>query len=651
MRLDRDQIDRSQLDRDIYPILSAGEFAVAINANTTLSATFPNYTAFVVSISAATGLTVTFTALDPSFSVNMAATTGLTATFTPVININSLITAGSIKRSLSDKMYTATFQFDKTTTAGPSSSIYWTKIYFWMPDYTGAWNLVFVGIVPSSNSKYTAHDGTHLVGDDTIQAYGYDFYLTHQYLSDKLLQMPNRAGVETMTPDTFVNGCLGNTIAYNTSTHEWSVVDSTKWVYGSGIYPYNVNLPSGWGTSLPSTDFLFTTKTTKAEAIQKICEYTKQIFYVRWQYVSGAWTPCAYLVDEAKIDYAVGTGGLDLPDPVYLSNGGSPYANDAYAYLTSPITLEQKGEDQYNFFTVRCQSLEGKWIQATQFIAGSDGPYDEIYNPTGTQIRSDYYEENKDIATSSDCFARATNLIDYYRSQILTWKCTLKLRSDLVLLQRLYISGYTTMIPDGTYRIIDIEYNFADGGTTNEVTISFIDDAKFKAYLNLKRIYTNTIFEIQNVVKDALAQIPKTVYGMVSDESSTCVLTFIDASTSGGTLLPPYKITSTSVAVPSVNIGQLATITAISNPPQNIQISCGGVTYTNCTCPDISALTIGDNLHLVSINRNVTVSISNMGSRAGQNILGYTNDGKNVGIGNGVIGNVDSNGKYLFTLV
>ena len=65
-------------------------------------------------------------------------------------------------------------------------------------------------------------------------------------------------------------------------------------------------------------------------------------------------------------------------------------------------------------------------------------------------------------------------------------------------------SGSVAGIPDGTYRIVGIEYKYADGGVTNEVVCTLILDTQFKFYLNLNRIFTDTISEVQAVVQDQI---------------------------------------------------------------------------------------------------------------------------------------------------
>jgi hypothetical protein len=222
-----------------------------------------------------------------------------------------------------------------------------------------------------------------------------------------------------------------------------------------------------------------------------------------------------------------------LPDPVYVTAGqgrASPdyYPNDAGGYMIAPFTLEQKGENQYNWVQVRCQALDGKWYQALEY---DSDVYDSVYNSTGTVQKIPYYEINRDIATSTDCSQRASDVWDYYGKQVCTWSVTFELRSDLALLQKLIVSGFSPALPDGDYRIIDIEYDYDSAGTRNYQKVKIIADADFAAFLNLKRVFMNSINEIQNVIQDLLSQTMITETGVVTSVlSAHTVLVAVDGT-------------------------------------------------------------------------------------------------------------------------
>jgi hypothetical protein len=308
---------------------------------------------------------------------------------------------------------------------------------------------------------------------------------------------------------------------------------ATDWQKVSGIYPYRMKSSTTWWGSLDcaEVEFDFNSTTTKAASIEQICQYMKWVFYVRWKNITpsgGVFTydvPCAYFVNESDIDLG-SDNGLDLPTPVLVTSYSySGDTADAGRHMISPFKLTQAGEEQYNWYVVRCQSLNGTWYEsnsATCPYVTTLNVYDPILNPTGTVQKRLYYEENKNIATQSDADKRVLDLYTYYQARITTWTATFRLRSDFVLLQKLNVAGYNPAITDGTYRIIGIEYDYSNGGMKNEVTVTIIPDNQFRAYLNLKRVFMNSIFEIQNVVQEMMNKIVNHV-GYVVSISGTSV--------------------------------------------------------------------------------------------------------------------------------
>ena len=488
-----------------------------------------------------------------------------------IININNLLISGRISRSLADKMYSAVFQFDKTTTP---ESLYWSKVVYKIPDYTGTtFNTVFVGIVPSGDTNFTnVRSSATALGNQQFKAYDYAWYLSNQTVEpenqvflvytdqidpiNQIYRLYYRNGVSPIvspgdrivgassgdsatiisvngtylsgyllvsamggSPDYFQDGeqlkIVGVLRAYadGHATQEYPTPSrmypgayifkllggdtlASKWAEVSGIYPkYFKSSAPVWGVTIPEIEFAFTPTTTKIEAIEKICNYMKWIFYVKWDTVgSTPDTPCAYFLPQEDLDLVE---GQPLPAPVYVTITGGT-GTDAGNYLKSPFRLVNSGENQYNWYTVRCQGLAGEWHEDY----GMDGdPYDPTFNPTGTQIKRPYIENNPNITTYAECTARVADLMAYYKYRVQTWTATFVKRSDFALLQKLVISGYGTSIPDGDYRIIDIEYNHDKAGTVNEVIVQIIPDARFTAYLNLKRVFYDPIFEIQNIAQ------------------------------------------------------------------------------------------------------------------------------------------------------
>lgn len=627
MLLDRDALDRSPLDRSGAE--ATGEFRALISVAVAVSATISNQSANVP-ITVSFSVSATPTANEASFSapitVNFAVSViptapavsfvaAITATIgslhvipTGTLNLSELLTGCTIHRSMTDKMTVANFTFDKTSYAGPLSTIYWTKLVMKIPDYAGNWNTVFVGIAPNSVTNVNGYyyGISSPVGNQTVTAYDYSWYLTAQTLEpdDQVLmkwadqqtdyiyrlEYDGVVGTEPTKGDRVwgdlssdsgtviennqasstdgymrIKAYLGSTsyftddefivIGYpGVGTQAYAVADGhavddsgtwitqqryphayverllgggntstnwgDNWAEMTGIYPYYYDTTSGW----TEKEFVFSPQTTKAQAIEELCQYLGYIFYIKFGSVDGYTDiPIAYFIDEDNLD----TCGC-LPAAVYVTATGDYNAADAGKHMITPFKIEQVGENQYNWVEVRCQSpVTGRWYDHANY---NSNVYDENLNSTGTEPKRPYYEVNTNIITQAACTARADDLYTYYTEQVETWTATFTMRSDFVLLQKLIISEFTTLIPDGDYRIIDIQYNYSDSGTKNEVTVKIILDSKFKAYLNLKRVFINSVNEIKNVVKDTLDKLIVSQTGLVLSISANTAVVAIDGT-------------------------------------------------------------------------------------------------------------------------
>jgi len=444
------------------------------------------------------------------------------------LDISVTALSGNIRRSLAEKMYSAQFRFPQNIMSRIGSSYYWNPIIFFQPDYLGNQNPVFLGFFPSAQENLTA------VGpeDETLTAYDYSWYLMMQYLPDTMVVMPYTPGASpgVMTPDVFILGCLGETLALNNSTHLYYPTD-TNWNLTTKINPYAINVPPWSGSSAPvASQQTFTTKTTKAQAIEKLCQMLGWIFYVRWLSLSGVWTPCAWFIDQDNIDLPTASGGLGLPATVNLTNPitatSPPASSDLCWFLSAPATMTCQGDDQYNIAIVRYKtSSSASWSQGA---AWNGNVYHPVLNPTGTVQRVEYVEESTTITTLSDANTRAAAILEYYGSGIVTWKMTLNLRSDLQLLQKIHISGYSTVaqgtIPDGDYRILSIENNIDQGLSVNAVTVSIISNTNFQAYLGLNKVFLNQVYEIQNIVQSVNDTTAQVLTGTVISRNGTVLL-------------------------------------------------------------------------------------------------------------------------------
>lgn len=482
-----------------------------------------------------------------------------------VSSISPYLITGKVNVNLSDKMIQGNFNIDKAVLGGYGSTAYFKKIEFKIPDYTATLQTVFVGVIPSSVETYAPG-----ADKETMTAYDYALFLTAQYLdpSDQVLLPIDDQGAETLyrlnydyNTDPLLNFEYGQWVTGGTTGDTGQVlenhfsgymgrgylilrfvsgtpvaghyfqddedldVDSVKyaaadgytmdvtgteliypddwlkrvlggadWETVTGIYPYLISSSgSVWGDTKPEIPFVFEDGMTKIQAIEKVSKYLGFLSLIKWRTVGGVTQPCYYWGPESW---------LDPTDPSYGSNYFAIPATVTItapnAYLISPVRLTLKGEERYNKITVKCRSLDGVWyrktIQTSALTAKEELPYEM---PP---------ETNPDLATQAECNARCQDLYDYYTNSVSTWDATFNLRSDFQLLQLITFSGYGTEIPDGTYRIIGIEYNYGADGTEiiNQVTCTLVLQSQFKAYLNLSRTFTDTIKMVQAIVKDEL---------------------------------------------------------------------------------------------------------------------------------------------------
>jgi len=518
----------------------------------------------------------TFSPSGPNVSISMI-TVGITNYFEPSASasiildtIETLIISASVSRSLTDKMYTATFQFDKNSIAAIPSH-YFTHTVFKIPDYTGTSNVVFCGFFLSSRSQYRPADFK-----DTFSAVDYGFYLSKQYLSDDLLALrtptfqtnyqkyrlnydyctdpflnfnpgdmviggtsgdtakvfenhfgggPGRGymilvdvvghgnltqpffeddedlnvnGITIGVADGWTMNVTGTPVVIYPDTWIRNVLGGDNWPKITGIESYRIRSVSGWGGALPAVEFIFQETQTKLSAIEELAEYCSFIFMVKWRSLGGGlYRPAAYFIPEADID---GSEGLDLPSTFYFVASTDGTIID--------ISLDRKGEERYNRVTIRCQGLTTNvWYTSVKQTDGC---------ATGEDKPIEYYEINKDIATQADCDTRATDVYNYYSSNVETWTVNLKARSDLQLLQKLNFGGYSTsyQLPDGNYRIVSIQHNYSPKGS-NLTTIQIVNNTNFTAHLKLNRVFTGSISAMRAVVKNVLDIESKNMSGTV----------------------------------------------------------------------------------------------------------------------------------------
>ena len=475
--------------------------------------------------------------------------------FTPPIATDSLLTGCTASMNMSDKMMMAQFDYVNSTT-GDIPNTYFKWVELWIPDYAGVQQLVFRGFFPSGKATLAA-DGDH----EVLTAYDPSWYLTMNTPStdDKVFLTPATQALETVyrlwydnnvwplfinagdmlvgatsgsygivseegfadghryvliqnptnlyeghyyadNEDLTVNGVVYATadgyavdetglITYDSpDTYVTRLLGGTNYDRITGIWPGRIT-PCAWSASSDpvAIEFDCAEKETKMQIIERICKYIHYIFVVRPITIGGISYSAAYFIPEANIDLP-SPSGLDLPAAVTIG------ATDAY--LISPATHERKGDERYNQVRVRCQCAFGADV----------GRWFECVLPTGGYMGGDpiieYYEVNQSLNTQAEVNARCADIYNYYSVQIESYEVTFVQRSDLRLLQKIVVEG--GKLAADTYRIVDIRFDYRDSGTINDVTCTIIPDDQFKYYLNLNRVFTDSITEIQNIVRNEM---------------------------------------------------------------------------------------------------------------------------------------------------
>lgn len=540
---------------------------------------------------------------------------------TAPVDISSWALNGKTRRSLAEKMVSASFTLPQNVLSKIGSAYYWNPIIFYQPDYLGNQNPVFLGFFPSSQENITA------VGpeEETLTAYDYSWYLTMQYLPDNMIVMPYSPGEDpgVMTPDVFVLGCLGETLALNLTTFLYHPVD-TNWNITTGIYPYAINIPPWSDISTPAaSQILFTKNTTKAKAIETICNKLGWLLYVRWLVISGTWTPCAWFINEANIDLPTVSGGLGLPAMVNLTNPitavSPPISSNLCWFLSSPIDMTHQGDDQYNFVMVRFMQADGAdWSQGSAWYSNV---YHPVYNPTGTIKRVEYTEDSETITTYADANTRAAAILNYHGLGIITWKMSFNLRSDLQLLQRINIAGYSAAIqggvPDGVYRIIDISTELDQGNSVNAVSVSIISESNFETYLGLNKIFLNQTYEVQNIVQSVQNNKPDPLTGTVLSRSGTVLKVSVIQHDAVSTIYqatdPTSSINTGTVQLTPDGSGKLTATQGISIGGAAGDVNAGSVTVNG---GKITANTISCSALTTSTLSSRVITLDNAGTGA-----------------------------------
>jgi len=474
-----------------------------------------------------------------------------------MLTIDPLIISGRVVADVNDKMVQGTFEFDGATVGGIFSSNYWKHVEFNIPDYAGVQQPVFVGFFPSSQSRYA-----HASETETLTGYDFSWYLSRNYLPDSDLVLLTNAHQAAITKyqlefdnqqhwfqvgNVVVGGTTGHTgriVEVNYGVFDDIVIENPTGIFQDdeellvggvvyayadghavditgtadpinpddwirrvlggddwdalyGLEPYRIaSTDSVWGSTVPEIDFSFGDRQSIIDAIAEPSEYLEYILFPSWRDAGDYQQPCVYWIPGDDIDDA--SEGLDLPAAVTIT------APDGY--LVS-VDVDQVGEESYNKVTVLCRLMTGSWYSKTVQSSGVDNKTERV---------REYRETATNLFTAADCDTRCADLYAYYNMQTITWKAVFLLRSDFRRLQKLIFSGYSTKIPDGTYRITRLEYEYANGGTTNQVTVTLVADSAYKTYMSLNRSYTNAVREVQRIVNAEIEKHPLPEIGTIS---------------------------------------------------------------------------------------------------------------------------------------
>jgi len=358
-------------------------------------------------------------------------------------------------------------------------------------DHLGVSHALFTGIVPETAPEIEpANNKTRLTAQD------FGWYLANQMVPSTYHH--NTAGTN---PATVITGLLGG--------DAWEI-GATLPLTSTGIEPYNIDPVAAWGTTLNSRVFDFDAKTTKIQAIQRICDYCRYIFIVKWRLVGGTYRPAAYFISEDDIDT-----DLDLPAPVTIASGD--------AHLKGRISIVSKVTERYNHITVTGRNPSGTIYTA------------ELSSPgltNGDELPVDFPENSGAWTTQDQVTARCLELYNFYINPSTVWTATFRDRVDLELLQKIKFTGFTLEgLPEDWMRITSIRKTVSRA-LDKTVVIEFTTD---QAFSNLRRMYRSNspdqAVETEAIFDAKMAAVPANEVGTVTaidPVTSTATITLED---------------------------------------------------------------------------------------------------------------------------
>ena len=389
----------------------------------------------------------------------------------------------AVSRNVQDKLWNCTVTLDQFYNLDLTAL---RNIIYATTDHLGASHCIFSGIVPQTAPEIgQSKDRTVL----TAQDFGW-------YLANQMVPAAYQHNTAGTNPATVIAGLLGG----------------DDWETTTGIEPYNINSVTAWGSTLASRVFDFDGQTTKMVAIQRICDYCRFMFIVKWRLVSGSYyRPTGYFIDENDIDTE-----LDLPAAVTITAPDS--------YLKEKITIVSKVTERYNRITVIGRDSGGVVYTA---VLSSPG----LTN--GDELPVEFIENSGAWTTQDQVNARCLELYNFYINPSTVWTATFSDRTDLQLLQKIKFMGYTSQgVTEDWMRITSIRYTIGKGAEKT-VVIEFTTD---QAYSNITRMYRSnspdSVIETETIFDGKMALVPQNEVGTVTAiDGNTATITLEDGRT------------------------------------------------------------------------------------------------------------------------
>jgi hypothetical protein len=359
-------------------------------------------------------------------------------------------------------------------------------VTFTTTDHNDVSRTLFTGMLPASSPELApAAEKTGITG------YDYAWYLTQQPVPDAY-----QHNTATTNPATVLTGILGG----------------NDWMNSTGIKPYRINSVTEWGDTLATKVFDFSRSTMMQQAIERICDYTRYVFWVKWKLIGIFLYPVAYFCHEDDIDDA--DLGLELPDPVTFAAGNGYVLDDA-------ITIQNKNEEKYNRVIVIGRNNAGDVYFGTAETA-------DVTN--GDELPVVYIENSGSWTTQAQVDARATELLTFYSEPSKTYRCKLADRVDLELLQKVKFTGYTG-IPEDWMRITRIRFDV--GAAKKIIEIEFTPDAKLSSIRRMYRCMTpDDVSETEAVFDAKMGNIAGNEIGtIIAIDGNTATVEYEDGRT------------------------------------------------------------------------------------------------------------------------